>query len=52
MADVREAFEQKIHDLARRTPGRVGDEADPTGVAFGVRVVEECAWAHSRPPSR
>ena len=50
VADVAEAGEQQVHDHARRAAGGIGDEADATGVAFCVWVVEECAWAHSRPP--
>ncbi len=38
--DAAEAFEQRIDDLARGAPPRIGDEADAAGVALGGGIVE------------
>ena len=47
MPDVPEPGEQEVDDLAGGSPRRVGDEADPAGIALDVRVVQELCWAQS-----
>jgi hypothetical protein len=41
MPDGREPRERTIEQLARRTPAKIGDEADPTRTALASRVVQE-----------
>jgi len=40
VADIAEALEQQVDDLARGTTAAGGDEADAARVALGVRVVQ------------
>ena len=41
MADGSETRERSIEQISRRTPPKVGDEADPACTALVSRVVEE-----------